>query len=91
MEQETSSDPKKEWLLADAKNKLSELVNYALHTPQFIRRRGDRVVVLSQAEYERLTEKRSRNFIQHLLNIPRSEDETEFTRDPSLPRPVDFS
>jgi prevent-host-death family protein len=46
------------WPLAEAKNKLSEVVNKAVSEgPQRIRRRGDVVVVISEAEYERLTGK----------------------------------
>jgi len=45
-----------EWNLAEAKNRLSELVNLALTKgPQQIRRRKDSVVVVSAEEYERLT------------------------------------
>ena len=44
-----------DWKLADAKNRLSELVNLALTKgPQHIRRRADEVVVISAREYERL-------------------------------------
>jgi len=43
-----------DWQLADAKNKLSEEVTRALtEGPQRIRRRGEVVVVLSEADYER--------------------------------------
>jgi prevent-host-death family protein len=49
-----------EWKLADAKNRLSELVNRALSDgPQFIRRRHDRFVVVSESEYRRITGSRS--------------------------------
>lgn len=48
-----------EWRLADAKNRFSELVNLALADgPQRVRRRDQVVVVMAQAEYERLTGKR---------------------------------
>lgn len=44
------------WNLADAKNRLSEVVNRALSEgPQTITRRRDVVVVLSAATYEELT------------------------------------
>ena len=44
-----------EWQLADAKNRLSEVVNRALQQgPQRIRRRKDAVIVLAEDEYERL-------------------------------------
>lgn len=46
------------WNLADAKNRLSELVNLALTKgPQRVTRRKDTVVVIAAAEYERLTGK----------------------------------
>lgn len=45
-----------EWKLADAKNRLSEVVNRALtEGPQRVRRRGDTVVVIAEEEFERLT------------------------------------
>jgi len=44
------------WQLAEAKNKLSEVVTRALaEGPQRIQRRGEVVVVLSEAEYRRLS------------------------------------
>jgi prevent-host-death family protein len=44
------------WQLAEAKNKLSEVVNKALSEgPQRISRRGQVVIMLSEAEYRRLT------------------------------------
>ena len=46
------------WNLADAKNRLSELVSLALTKgPQRVTRRKDTVVVIAAAEYERLTGK----------------------------------
>lgn len=48
-----------EWNLAEAKNRLSEVVNLALtEGPQHIHRRKDSVVVLSAEEYDRLTGRR---------------------------------
>ncbi len=48
-----------DWNLADAKNRFSEVVNLALtEGPQRVRRRKDTVVVVSAAEYERLTGER---------------------------------
>lgn len=47
------------WQLADAKNRFSELVTRALTVgPQRVRRRDGVVVVLSEAEYQRLTGER---------------------------------
>ena len=48
-----------EWQLAEAKNKLSELVNRALSEgPQRVHRRDDTVVIVSERNYEKLTGKR---------------------------------
>jgi prevent-host-death family protein len=48
-----------EWQLAEAKNRFSEVVNKALAKgPQFVRRRGDVVVIVAQQEYLKLTGKR---------------------------------
>ena len=47
------------WNLAEAKNRLSEVVNLAISDgPQTITRRSDTVVVLSAAKYAELTGKR---------------------------------
>ena len=48
-----------DWKLAEAKNKLSEVVKRA-HTegPQRILRRDGAVVILSEADYDRLTGRR---------------------------------
>ena len=47
------------WNLAEAKNRLTEVVNLALSEgPQTIARRNDTVVVVSAATYEQLTGKR---------------------------------
>jgi phenylpyruvate tautomerase PptA (4-oxalocrotonate tautomerase family) len=53
----------KEWLLAEAKNKLTEVVNMALITTQTIKRCHYSVVVFSVAEYHRLI-----GFKTHLLS-----------------------
>ncbi len=45
----------REWNLADAKNRFSELVNLVLtQGPQRVRRRKDVIVLVSAQEYERL-------------------------------------
>ncbi len=59
-----------DWKLADAKMKLSEVVRRALDEgPQRVLRRNDAVVVLSEADYERLAGERAglRDF---LLDAP---------------------
>lgn len=58
------------WNLADAKNKLSEVVNLALtQGPQTITRRKDVVVVISAEEYAELTGRRQ-SFKDFLMSGP---------------------
>jgi prevent-host-death family protein len=58
------------WNLADAKNRLSEVVNLALSQgPQTITRREDTVVVIAAAEYEELLGKRQ-SFKDFLMSGP---------------------
>ena len=58
------------WNLADAKNRLSEVVNLALSEgPQTITRRKDTVVVISATEYEELIGKRQ-SFKDFLMSGP---------------------
>lgn len=60
----------REWQLADAKNRFSELVREALtHGPQRVRRRDEAVVVLDAKEYERLAGRRM-NFKDFLMQGP---------------------
>ncbi len=78
-----------DWQLAEAKNRLSEVVNRALtEGPQHIRRRGDRVVVLSEAEYDRLTGKQQ-SLVEFLLDGPELSD-LDITRDQSPMRDVEL-
>lgn len=67
--------PDNVWKLAEAKNKLSEVVNKTLSEgPQEIHRRGDVVVVISKEELDRLDKKSEKpDFNQHLLSIPKDE------------------
>lgn len=82
-----------EWLLQDAKNKFSELVNAALAgEPQQITRWGrPAVVVLSVEEYDRLR-RAERDQVpslgELLLEIP--QDDLEFERIPIAPRQTDL-
>jgi prevent-host-death family protein len=56
--------------LADAKNRLSEVVTLALtQGPQRIRRRNQAVIVVSESEYERLTGTRA-SLKSYLLSGP---------------------
>ena len=60
--------PMKQWKLADAKNRFSEVINRALaEGPQQVHRRDDTVVVLAQRHYEKLTGKQ-RGFQKFLLS-----------------------
>jgi antitoxin Phd len=78
-----------EWQLADAKNKFSELVSRALtEGPQRVTRRNEAVVLVAEAEYERLTGKRP-GFIEFLLNVPDLSG-VDLTRDRSPMREVDL-
>ena len=79
-----------EWKLAEAKNRFSELVNKALSEgPQMVSRRGDRVVVISENEYQNLTGQKP-NFIEFLLAGNLNLDGVDFKRDKSLPRKIDL-
>ncbi|MGH2530986.1 MAG: type II toxin-antitoxin system prevent-host-death family antitoxin [Thermomicrobiales bacterium] len=77
------------WQLADAKNRFSELVTKALtEGPQRVRRRDQAVVVLAEADYQRLTGERS-SLQEYLLNGPDLSD-LDLKRDPSPMREVDW-
>jgi antitoxin Phd len=79
-----------EWKLAEAKNRFSELVNKALlEGPQMVSRREDRVVVISEDEYQSLTGKK-RNFIEFLLEGNLNLDGINFARDKSSSRKIDL-
>jgi len=79
-----------EWKLAEAKNRFSELVNKALlEGPQMVSRREDRVVVISEDEYQSLTGKK-RNFIEFLLEGNLNLDGVNFERDKSPSRKIDL-
>jgi prevent-host-death family protein len=62
------------WKLAEAKNRLSELVTRAAtEGPQTIRRHRDSVVVISEAEYLTLTGEKP-SLIDYILQGPRLDD-----------------
>jgi prevent-host-death family protein len=78
-----------DWQLADAKNRFSELVSRTLtEGPQRVRRRNEAIVLVAEAEYERLTGKRQ-GFIEFLLNAP-DFSEVDLTRDRSPMREVNL-
>lgn len=81
------------WSLQDAKNRFSAVVAAAVKgQPQTVTKHGKpAVVVLSFAEYERLTGKQAKpkpSFVEHLLSMPK--DDGEFERLRIEPRDVEF-
>ena len=77
------------WKLAEAKNKLSEVVRRALEEgPQRIERRNDAVVLLSAEEYERLSGQKP-DFKEYLLGGP-DLAELDLVRDRSPMRDVEL-
>lgn len=77
------------WNLAEAKNRLTEVVNRALtEGPQTITRRNDTVVVISAKKYEELTGKRP-SFKEFLLQ-GESFEGLDLSRDKSPMRDVDL-
>lgn len=78
-----------DWKLAEAKNRLSEVVSRALaKSPQRITRRKDAVVVLRESDYRRLTGER-RGFIEYLMHGPSLEG-IDIRRDRTPMREVDL-
>lgn len=78
------------WKVAEAKNRLSEVLNRAEESPQLITRRDRGYVVIAQEKYRELTgEKRTAKDL--LLNGPRIGDLELPPRDDYDMRPVDFS
>lgn len=77
------------WNLAEAKNRLTEVVNLALSEgPQTITRRNDTVVVLSAERYAELTG--TRPGFKDYLAQGESFEGLELTRDRSPGREVDL-
>jgi len=77
------------WNLAEAKNRLSEVVNLALSEgPQTITRRNDTVVVISAETYAELTGKKP-DFKEYLLQGI-GLDELDLTRDQTPMRDVEL-
>lgn len=78
-----------EWKLAEAKNRLSEVVNRALaKSPQRITRRKDAVVVVRESDYRRLAGERL-GFIEYLMTGPSLEG-VDIRRDRTPMREVDL-
>jgi len=84
-----------EWSLQDAKNSFSAVVEAASKgTPQTVTKRGKpAVVVLSVADYKRLTQKDRPNrpsFVEHLLAFPQGKGKFKFEGSKIEPRDVKF-
>ena len=77
------------WKLAEAKNRLTEVVNLALSEgPQTITRRNDTVIVISAAEFAELTG--NRPGFKDYLTHGESFEGLELTRDPGPGRDVEL-
>jgi hypothetical protein len=77
------------WLLAEAKNRFSEVVTLALTSgPQRVQRRDKAVIILAEEEYQQLTGERSR-FLDFLMQGP-SLTGLDISRDKSSMRDVDL-
>ncbi len=71
-----------DWRLAEAKNRLSEVMNRALSEgPQRIVRRNDTVIILAESDYEKLAGKKA-GFKDFLMQGP-GIDDLELLRDGS--------
>ena len=78
-----------DWQLAEAKNRLSEVVSKALgEGPQRITRRGEAVIVVSETDYMHLTGERV-GFVDYLMSGPSLEG-IEFERDVTPMREVEL-
>ena len=78
-----------DWQMAEAKNRLSEVLNLASSMgPQRVRRRKDAYIVMSEVDYERLSGKRM-GFKEFLMQ-PAGLDELDLSRDPSPMRDIDL-
>ena len=78
------------WQLAEAKNRLSEVINKALNEgPQRITRRGeDAVVLMSEAEYQKVMGEKM-GFSQYLCSVPNM-DNLDLERSQEPMRDVDL-
>jgi prevent-host-death family protein len=75
------------WKLAEAKNRLSEVVNLALtEGPQTITRRGDELILISKEDYLRCVGERE-SFTEFLMGQPSLEG-VDLGRAPDEMRPV---
>lgn len=79
------------WQLQEAKSRFSEVVNNALtQGAQIVTRRGKKeIVILSLADYERLTRK-EKSLSQFLLTSPLAGSELVINRESDLPRDIEL-
>jgi len=79
------------WALQDAKNRLSEVVNEALHgEPQVITRRGrEAVVVVSVEDFRRLTRGEG-DLLAFFQASPLTGEDLDLTREDEPAREVDL-
>jgi antitoxin Phd len=78
-----------DWRLAEAKNRLSELITLALTSgPQKVKRRNQTVIILSERDYERLKGVRQ-GFKDYLLKGP-SFEALDLSRDESSSRNIEL-
>ena len=80
--------PHTEWNIADAKSKLSEVLNCAEEEAQIITRRNRQYVVLDGDEYQRL--KGTLPSLKDLILSGPSLEGVELHRDPSHSRELEF-
>ena len=70
------------WQLAQAKNKFSEVFTRAMtEGPQASRRRGEKAVLLSEAEYERLAARQAEDDLRRVPVSGPSFEGVDLTRD----------
>lgn len=81
----------REWQLQEAKNRLSQVVDQALHDgPQTITLRGNpSAVLISFNEYKQLTRPRT-SLAQFFRHSPLCEIDLDLSRSPDLPREVEL-
>jgi antitoxin Phd len=79
------------WQLQDAKNKFSNLVEKAQHNgPQVVTKHGkDAVVVLSIAEYKKLTKPKT-TLVKFFQNSPLAKTDIDLKRSKELPRDIEL-
>lgn len=80
--------PQTEWTIADAKSKLSEVLNLAEHDAQIITRRDRQYVVMDGDAYRRLTG--AQPTLKDLILSGPSLDGVDLKRDPSAGRELEL-